>query len=108
GPEHWYTTFPDCGGVMQSPIDIITSEVLYDPNLDLLDFSDYKTTSGVRMTLENVGGHTAEVLFSGTEIYLKGGALPDEYKLEQFHFHWGQNSRRGSEHAFNGYHYPME
>ena len=30
------------------------------------------------------------------------------YKLEQFHFHWGANDDRGSEHAIDGRHFPME
>ncbi|BFZ18572.1 hypothetical protein BsWGS_21609 [Bradybaena similaris] len=108
GPKYWYVNYSDCGGVMQSPINIDTQEVLYDRNLDLFDFSDYKITEGVELTLENVGGHTAEVLYSGTDIFLRGGSLPDDYQLEQFHFHWGQNSRRGSEHGLDGAHFPME
>uniref|UniRef100_A0A0B6ZX98 Carbonic anhydrase n=1 Tax=Arion vulgaris TaxID=1028688 RepID=A0A0B6ZX98_9EUPU len=108
GPEKWHAMYPDCGGVVQSPIDIQTKRVLYDPGLELFDFADYHTTSGVQMELENVGGHTAEVLFSGKEVFLKGGSLPNKYKLEQFHFHWGQDERRGSEHGLNGQHFPME
>lgn len=108
GPENWYVNFPECKGVMQSPIDVRSQDVVFDPNLELFDFSDYNKTDGVIMTLENVGGHTAEVLYTGTPVYLDAGGLPDKYKLEQFHFHWGALDDNGSEHLFNGKHYPME
>lgn len=108
GPDNWYLNYPDCGGQMQSPIDIVEAVSLYDPHQQLFDFSDYSTTDGVVMTLENVGGHTAEVIFSGKDLLLKGGSLPDAYKLVQFHFHWGHNGTRGSEHSFNGQFFPME
>lgn len=45
---------------MQSPVDIDTDEVLYDPHLELFNFYDYKITEGVQMQLENVGGHTGK------------------------------------------------
>lgn len=60
GPDYWYLNFPDCGGVMQSPINISDADALYDPNLQLFDLSDYSETDGVVMTLENVGGHTGK------------------------------------------------
>ncbi|CAG5121845.1 unnamed protein product [Candidula unifasciata] len=108
GPTHWPYSFPDCNGPMQSPININTSTVLYDSSLEPLDISDYYITSGVHMKLENVGGHTAEVIVSGTPLYLKGGSLPARYKLEQLHFHWGKNSSVGSEHSINGRFAPAE
>ena len=42
-----------------------------------------------------------------------GGAFSEEYKLAQFHFHWGQGDGQGgytggSEHTFNGNHYFSE
>uniref|UniRef100_A0A0B7AZZ1 Carbonic anhydrase n=1 Tax=Arion vulgaris TaxID=1028688 RepID=A0A0B7AZZ1_9EUPU len=107
-PENWYLQYPDCGGVMQSPIDINTTKVLYDPNLQPFNFDQYGKTTNITMDLENVGGHTAEVIYSGDPVYLTGGSLPDKYILEQFHFHWGQKDTQGSEHAINGAHYPVE
>ncbi|KAH9503081.1 Carbonic anhydrase 7 [Bulinus truncatus] len=108
GPETWEMNFTDCGGVMQSPIDIITSEAIHSPILPYFDFSDYRMARNVKMTLVNVGGHTAEVDFSGAPIYIRGGGLPADYKLIQFHFHWGEADAIGSEHYVDGKHFPME
>ncbi|CAL1546288.1 unnamed protein product [Lymnaea stagnalis] len=107
-PAYWYMNYSNCGGVMQSPIDINTTIVLYDPWLPVFNITEYSKTDNVTMTLTNKGGHTAEVEFSGTPIYLREGGLPDVYKLVQFHFHWGAQDQRGSEHSIDGYHAPME
>lgn len=37
-----------------------------------------------------------------------GGGLHNMYKIEQYHFHWGDNSQHGSEHAVDGVKYPIE
>ena len=37
-----------------------------------------------------------------------GGDLPEDYHLAQFHFHWGSQDDRGSEHYLDGMQYPME
>ncbi|KAH9488257.1 Carbonic anhydrase 3 [Bulinus truncatus] len=108
GPNNWYKYYPDCGGVMQSPIDIKTNNIIYSPELSYFNFSDYSLTDGVSVRLENIGGHTAEVVYAGTPIILRGGGLPAEYQLAQFHFHWGAEDSRGSEHYIDGKHFPME
>ncbi|KAI8735910.1 carbonic anhydrase1 [Biomphalaria glabrata] len=108
GPDKWSEYYPDCAGMMQSPIDINTTDVLYDPDLAYFDFSGYNLTNGVILTLVNKGGHTAEVLYTGKEVLLKGGNLPADYRLVQFHFHWGSTNTTGSEHAMDGMHAPME
>ncbi|BFZ05503.1 hypothetical protein BsWGS_08540 [Bradybaena similaris] len=108
GPNNWHVSYPDCQGPMQSPIDINTSKVLLDPSLQEFNLSEYFITDGVDTKLENVGGHTAEVTFSGRSLYLSGGSLPARYKLEQLHFHWGQNDTHGSEHTINNHSSPME
>jgi hypothetical protein len=41
-------------------------------------------------------------------IEISGGPLEGKYRLEQFHFHWGSNSSKGSEHTLNGYTYASE
>ena len=39
---------------------------------------------------------------------MSGGSLGGTYTLAQFHFHWGEESRSGSEHYMNGSPAPME
>ena len=42
------------------------------------------------------------------EVYVSGGNIGGKYKTAQFHFHWGGNDMRGSEHTYNGQTFPME
>ena len=42
------------------------------------------------------------------EMYIQGANLGDRYKTAEFHFHWGPDNQRGSEHGINNYHHPME
>ncbi|XP_059152117.1 carbonic anhydrase 2-like isoform X2 [Physella acuta] len=108
GPGNWSFYYPDCGGVRQSPINILTQEVLYDPLLPRFDLSDYQLTDGVHMEMVNKGGRTVEVEYTGKMIYIKDGGLPTLYKLDQFHFHWGAFDARGSEHSLDDNFFPME
>ncbi|KAI8735909.1 carbonic anhydrase, partial [Biomphalaria glabrata] len=107
GPDDWFKTFPKCGGTTQSPINI-SSNASYNPHLEYFDFREYKLTKGVTLTLTNKGGHTAEVIHSGRPIILRGGSLPYDYQLLQYHFHWGSQDSRGSEHILDGEQFPME
>ncbi|KAK7474462.1 hypothetical protein BaRGS_00034284, partial [Batillaria attramentaria] len=108
GPSEWHTVYPDCGGRMQSPINIMENQVLYDPSMEVFDIRQYGTCTDCKMTLMNVGGHTAEVKYSGTPIGISGGSLPDDYVLDQFHFHWGSNNDKGSEHTIDFKAAPLE
>nr|AYD38862.1 carbonic anhydrase 2 [Mytilus edulis] len=39
---------------------------------------------------------------------ISGGPLTGTYRLEQFHFHWGADDNKGSEHTINGKMYAAE
>lgn len=39
---------------------------------------------------------------------LRGGPLPQVYRLRQLHFHWGSSDDHGSEHVVNGVRYAGE
>lgn len=106
GPQNWHLSFKDCGGRNQSPININKANVIYDPCLHPLDFSEYKSTCP-ELRLVNAGGHTAQVNVYG-EILLKGGGLSGMYGLDHVHFHWGKNDKQGSEHSVKGKHFPLE
>lgn len=35
--------------------------------------------------------------------FITGGGLPDRYNFAQLHFHWGQDSLKGSEHYIDNH-----
>ena len=39
---------------------------------------------------------------------LSGGPLDDKYNILQIHFHWGNDSTRGSEHTYDNTKFPLE
>lgn len=54
GPDVWVDTYPNCGGIAQSPIDIDRNDVTSDSDLHSFLFSGYDDTS-VTMQLKNTG-----------------------------------------------------
>uniref|UniRef100_A0A452FPG3 Carbonic anhydrase n=1 Tax=Capra hircus TaxID=9925 RepID=A0A452FPG3_CAPHI len=100
GPEHWCKLHPIANGNNQSPIDIKTSETKRDPSLKPLSISYNPATA---KEIVNVG-HSFHVNFedSDNRSVLKGGPLPESYRLRQFHFHWGSTDDCGSEHLVDG------
>jgi len=109
--NYWPVTHPICGGKRQSPINIDTSQVfnIYSGTLDFRKYSGPE--SGV---VENKGA-TLQFTPDGTDdqkipgIIDRNGSLGnDNYKLLQFHFHWGSENDRGSETTVDGQSFPME
>ena len=87
--------YPDCGGVQQSPINIITSTAAYDQSLTSISFSYVNNTP-----LNEVdNGHTLQIVNTASNSITVNGST---YDLLQFHFH------AGSEHEINGVQSPME
>lgn len=98
GPQFWETlcngNWMDCGGVVQSPINIVKQEAIKDDSLDPISTN---FNPSVTRILNN--GHTIQFNYdSGSTITLNGVT----YNLLQFHFH------TKSEHTINNKHYPME
>ena len=58
GPSGWASTYPACGLMGQSPINIVTDNAQTDDDLTAFTFTNYDDTS-VTMTLTN-GGHGGE------------------------------------------------
>lgn len=96
GPEKWgqlCTSFSDCNGKKQSPIDLKGAE--FEEGLGELAIM-YKNTSTLK-AINN--GHTVQVnLDAENSFEVDGGA----FSLKQFHFHCP------SEHTIDGNSYPME
>ncbi|XP_066539230.1 carbonic anhydrase 2-like [Hoplias malabaricus] len=106
GPDTWVENFPVAAGPRQSPIDIVTGEVEYDPDLVALAPSYDPSTS---LDILN-NGHSVQVTFAddADSSSLTGGPISGTYRLKQFHFHWGSSDDKGSEHTVDGKTYPAE
>ncbi|XP_035252721.1 carbonic anhydrase 7-like isoform X2 [Anguilla anguilla] len=106
GPFFWHKGYPIAQGNRQSPINIVTSETVYDSSLSPLIVSYEHCTS---ISISNNGCSVA-VEYADTEQgpVIEGGPLSDAYRLKQFHFHWGHKDYHGSEHTVDGKTYASE
>ncbi|XP_051534747.1 carbonic anhydrase 4-like [Myxocyprinus asiaticus] len=104
GPDEWATIATTCGGRKQSPINIVTKQVIPDHRLTPVQFTGYQQSfSGI---IKN-SGHTVQVDLPNTAV-ITGASLGTAYKAQQLHLHWGKNGGPGSEHTIDGEQYPME
>nr|XP_042909672.1 carbonic anhydrase 2 [Parasteatoda tepidariorum] len=105
GPEYWGETFPACYGRKQSPIDIVTADVVKDENLERLQLTNYDKPL-TRAIYEN-NGHSIKVTPKDDVVrsVLVNG---EKFQLAQFHFHWGDNYYTGSEHTVDEKQYALE
>ncbi|KAK7499195.1 hypothetical protein BaRGS_00009455 [Batillaria attramentaria] len=111
GPDNWPARYPNCAGRRQSPINIQTHSVGYDPSLTdfrLTGYDKLTNSLGVGSLLNFTNtGHAAAVMVSG-DVFVEGGGLPGRYRTAEFHFHWGSTASVGSEHAIDGNKYCLE
>ncbi|CAL4097252.1 unnamed protein product, partial [Meganyctiphanes norvegica] len=105
--KDWPYTCPNyCNGTNQSPIDICSNSATAEP--DDLQFSPSYNDPIPEIQITN-NGHTvgaSSASFESMNVF--GGGLPAVYNLAQFHFHWGCENNRGSEHTVDGNRYAME
>jgi len=137
GPNVWGQHYPDCNGLKQSPINIVSkgvtvvSESSANPikmvgyeqvrqhiinfgnteehYMGLRDTQHKATTSDTGVLGNN--GHTVQmdVLSPNPGAgLLSGGPLTGSYTILQLHFHWGKWDKRGSEHTLDGKEFPLE
>ncbi|KAI5620606.1 carbonic anhydrase [Silurus asotus] len=106
GPDTWHEKFPIANGPRQSPIDIVTADAQYDPELRPLTLH---YDPSVSLDIIN-NGHSVQVTFADDEdaSTLTGGPITGTYRLKQFHFHWGSSDNKGSEHTVDGKMYAAE
>jgi carbonic anhydrase len=107
-PSEWSKTFPCANGLSQSPIDINTTDTIpefYSPFV----FSS-KYNSDELFTLTNNGQQITVTLNkpNSNDLWFTGSGLTGVFHFVNFHLHWGQNDRHGSEHEINGYRFPAE
>lgn len=105
GPDHWPGVCKN--GKRQSPINIKSSEAVYDKALGEFTLQNYDQQFGFDFTIKNTGS-ALKVLLTGNAYGVKGGGLDGYYETIQFHLHWGPNETAGSEHVVNGKAYPAE
>ncbi|XP_061175512.1 carbonic anhydrase 2-like [Saccostrea echinata] len=99
-------TGSQCSGTSQSPINFPPMvEMVYSENLKPFSLTGYDQLV-TSPTIEN-NGHSVTVKFTN-EAHVSGGDLGSKFKAAQFHFHWGNDNNRGSEHTYNGKTYPAE
>ncbi|XP_073685531.1 carbonic anhydrase 14 [Garra rufa] len=103
--ESWLSAFEDCSGKSQSPINIDTHTVPYDPKLALLKLEGYDLTGSTTLKLIN-NGHTLQLSLPSSMRILRG--FDHVYVAAQLHFHWGTKEVPGSEHTIDNVHYPAE
>ncbi|NXT98718.1 CAH4 anhydrase, partial [Buphagus erythrorhynchus] len=126
-PPRWHLVNVECKGSRQSPVNIVTQNVVFDKSLKPLTFEGYDVKGSAKWLLEN-NGHTGKIcssplkqicgFFSPVKVTLNGspkiggGGLGRKYKAVEFHLHWGvpeePQSIPGSEHSIDGEKYPME
>lgn len=82
---------------------ILTKHVLFLIDLSTQIIDNVLFFSSVIMIV-----FTVKVDFLDYQPTIQEGGLPGPHKLSGFHFHWGRNSGRGSEHTINGYKFAME
>ncbi|XP_005747377.1 carbonic anhydrase-related protein 10-like [Pundamilia nyererei] len=93
-------------GKRQSPIDIETSHMIFDPYLTPLRLN----TGGHKMggTMYNTGKHVSLRPDKAHLVNISGGPLGYSYRLEEVRVHFGSEDSQGSEHLLNGQGFPGE
>ncbi|CAM4827616.1 unnamed protein product, partial [Rotaria magnacalcarata] len=109
GPDVWYERYPKCAGQLQSPINILTACTTHK------NFTPFTFGAGYNkehnFTIKN-NGHTIIGTFNNeaslSALRFTGGDIKGTFEFVNFHLHWGENHRSGSEHEVNGIKYPGE
>ncbi|KAG9272041.1 carbonic anhydrase 5B, mitochondrial [Astyanax mexicanus] len=102
----WQEPLAIPGGERQSPIDISVRKSMFDPQLKPLVMKyDPRTCQQIWNN-----GYSFLVEYDDTtdKSTLQGGPLEDQFRLCQFHFHWGENNKWGAEHTVDHLLYPAE
>lgn len=112
GPWNWKNVSSKCSGNRQSPINIVTEDVIEDNDLGPLVLGNYKhTMRDLIFELKN-HGHSVNVellRFNDWNISPVTIIYKDvSWRFSQFHFHFGSTDDQGSEHTIDGKAYPAE
>ncbi|XP_016360397.1 carbonic anhydrase 9-like [Sinocyclocheilus anshuiensis] len=103
--DAWLSAFEHCSGKAQSPINIDTHKVFYEPNLPPIKLEGYDLAGSPALTLIN-NGHTLQLSLPSSMRIMRG--CDHVYVAAQLHFHWGTTEVPGSEHTIDHVHFPAE
>ncbi|KTF85176.1 hypothetical protein cypCar_00028026 [Cyprinus carpio] len=103
--DAWLFVFEHCSGKAQSPINIDTHKVFYEPKLPPIKLEGYDLTDSPALTLIN-NGHTLQLSLPSSMRIMRG--FDHVYVAAQLHFHWGTKEVPGSEHTIDHVHFPAE
>ncbi|KAH9515190.1 Carbonic anhydrase IX, partial [Bulinus truncatus] len=109
GTDNWSNVNKLCSNTetsRQSPIDINYDSIKY-VTLDNLHLEGYESANGVTLVLKN-NAIAVQADISGGNMFISGAGLNGTYRAAQFHFHWGADNKRGSEHLIEGRAFPLE
>uniref|UniRef100_A0A4W4FKE1 Carbonic anhydrase XIV n=1 Tax=Electrophorus electricus TaxID=8005 RepID=A0A4W4FKE1_ELEEL len=101
GQLEWPELFPECGGLAQSPIDVVTSQTRHEPLLPPLRLVWHNRDVYEPFTLSN-NGHTVKMALPSR---MGVAGLPWQFSAFQLHLHWGNGAMdmaTGSEHTIDG------
>ncbi|KAH3727792.1 hypothetical protein DPMN_053737 [Dreissena polymorpha] len=99
GPKTWKKDYPIAvTGRRQSPINIVSRKAEYDSDLKPLNI-EYLPEDEVK--LKN-NGHTIDIQITQPGFLTGGPVGNQQFRLAQFHLHWGADDTRGSEHTIDG------
>jgi carbonic anhydrase len=111
-PSEWQKHFPSAAGSCQSPIDIHTNQTVPHFYSSFLFSTKYNSNELFKLT--NNGHQVTATLADHTygqserDLWFTGSDLPGKFYFVNFHLHWGQNDRHGSEHEIDGHRFPAE
>ncbi|XP_050740240.1 carbonic anhydrase 2-like isoform X2 [Eriocheir sinensis] len=105
GPKFWPATHPECGCSKQSPVALDTYQALLNTCWSPFEFTGYDFWPSCMKVINT--GHAVE-LRAKIDASVSGGNLPCNYTFSRFHFHFGAEDDRGSEHTVNGDRFPAE
>ncbi|XP_037776302.1 uncharacterized protein LOC119573243 isoform X2 [Penaeus monodon] len=103
--QKWAEDSPDCAGRSQSPVDILAPKMFEAPSFL------FKNYGLINVSLENTGHSLKANLHPPEEQQrprLAGGGLSGTFELDSFHFHWGDEDSKGSEHLLGSCAFPAE
>ncbi|XP_076029093.1 putative carbonic anhydrase 3 [Oratosquilla oratoria] len=107
GPDTWADNYPDCGGPLQTPIDLPAADDLTPVGPEPLVLRGYDRKARGQYLIHDGWSAKLEGTYRRPPT-MSGGLLDDTYTFVQLHFHWGESDDLGSEHTVAGEASPLE